>query len=399
MDLTTGYPFFLINSGLPHAYPRLDQALKTDVLIIGGGISGALTAWYLVKAGLDCVLVDARSIGLGSTCASTSLLQYELDIPLSQLSRQIGRAAAEKAYHLSSEAIDTLEKLSWQLEFPYFERQQSLYFAAYKKDKRLLEEELSARKQAGFRVKFLKSEDLEQQFGFGAPAAILSKQGAATDAYLFTHALLKASIKKGLQVFDRTRIEKISYGKKQLSLLSDRGHELKARYVVNASGYEIKEFIDKKIVELVSTYAIASEHMDGAFPWKEKCLLWNTADPYLYIRQTADRRIIVGGRDESYYDPRKRDLLIGRKSKQLAADFLKLFPQTEFRSEFSWTGTFGTTKDALPYIGTYEKTPHTYYALGFGGNGITFSLIAARLTRDLILGRKNKDLSLFAFDR
>ena len=83
MNLITGYPYWLINSGLPTNYPKLEKSLKTDIVIIGGGISGALTAYYLTNAGLNCVVVDSRTIGLGSTCASTALLQYELDTPLS----------------------------------------------------------------------------------------------------------------------------------------------------------------------------------------------------------------------------------------------------------------------------------------------------------------------------
>jgi len=128
-------------------------------------------------------------------------------------------------------------------------------------------------------------------------------------------------------------------------------------------------------------------------------MLWNTADPYLYIRMTRDNRIMIGGRDEPFYNPGRGDRLIKKKSALLKKDFSKLFPNVELIPEFSWTGTFGSTQDALPYIGTYSKTPHTYYALGFGGNGITFSAIAARIIRDLITGKKNKDALLFSFNR
>jgi glycine/D-amino acid oxidase-like deaminating enzyme len=399
MNLTTGYPYFLVNSGLPYAYPKLDKSLKSEVAIIGGGISGALTAYYLTKVGISCVLVDDRTIALGSTCASTSLLQYELDVPLFELSRQIGLKGAERTYRLSSEAIDGIEKISNELNFTHFERQQSLLFAAYKKDKAYLREEFTARKNAGFDVEFLEEAEINRKYGFTSPAAILSGQAAATDAYLFTHALLQASISKGLQVFDRTPVQQIKYKKRGVELLTAQGFLIRARYLVNASGYEITEFIEKKIVRLVSTYAIVSEHIDQDFPWKEKTLFWNTADPYLYMRQANNSRMIVGGRDEDYYNPARRDRLIAKKSRQLEQDFRKLFPRIDFKTEFSWTGTFGSTKDSLPYIGTYDKTPHTFYALGFGGNGITFSLTAAELICDLIQGKKNKDLALFSFNR
>src|ERR1700749_4986953 len=98
MQLTGGYPFSLINYGLLHAYPKLLNNTSENTVIIGGGISGALSAYYLSNAGIECILVDGRTIGLGSTCASTSLLQYELDIPLHLLKKRIGDANANRVY-------------------------------------------------------------------------------------------------------------------------------------------------------------------------------------------------------------------------------------------------------------------------------------------------------------
>src|SRR5690242_17902621 len=111
MHLTGGSPFYLIKDGLQTAYPKLLQHIETNTVIIGGGISGALSAYYLTNAGVECILVDARTIGLGSTCASTSLLQYELDVPLHILKEKIGEKNAEKAYRLCGDAIDTITQI------------------------------------------------------------------------------------------------------------------------------------------------------------------------------------------------------------------------------------------------------------------------------------------------
>jgi glycine/D-amino acid oxidase-like deaminating enzyme len=127
--------------------------------------------------------------------------------------------------------------------------------------------------------------------------------------------------------------------------------------------------------------------------------LINAADPYLYMRSTKDRRILIGGRDEEFYSPAKRDLLLPGKIKQLVKDFNKVFPDIEFKPEFSWAGTFGATKDGLPFIGHYKKLPNSLFALGFGGNGITFSLIAAEILTAVITGKKNNDTSIFSFER
>ena len=108
---------------------------------------------------------------------------------------------------------------------------------------------------------------------------------------------------------------------------------------------------------------------------------------------------MVGGRDENFYSPAKRNKLIKTKSKQLAAAFNRLLPGYEFIPEFNWAGSFGYTRDGLPYIGTLSKWPNSYFALGFGGNGITFSMIASEIIIGLLVGKKIRGAEVFSFDR
>src|SRR5437763_1562512 len=100
MDLRSGYPYSLIRNGLVRDYPSLHDNISTDVVIIGAGISGALVAWHLTKAGIPCVVVDKRHVGMGSTAASTSLLQYEIDTPLVTLKKLVGVYNANRSYLL-----------------------------------------------------------------------------------------------------------------------------------------------------------------------------------------------------------------------------------------------------------------------------------------------------------
>ncbi|HEY5371557.1 MAG TPA: FAD-binding oxidoreductase [Hanamia sp.] len=400
MDLKSGFPYWLIKNGLPYNYPTLDDSLQTEVVVLGGGISGALSAFYLAEAGIDCVVVDARSIGLGSTCASTSLLQYEIDVPLSRLQTMIGYNKAVRSYQLCAEAIIKIKEISEKIGFAEFEYKKSLYYAASKKDISFLKEEYKIRKENNFEVTLLENKSIGNIFGFNAPAAILSELGAQTNAYSFTHALHQYNLKKGAKVFDRTNVTKIHHNKDGVILTTQNKKAIKAKHLIYAVGYEAVNFINKKIVNLNSTYAIISEHYDvDNFAWPGEVLIWNTDDPYLYLRTTKDRRIIIGGRDEKFYNPQKRDRLLDQKSDRLEKDFQKLFPKIPFKKEYKWTGTFGTTKDGLPFIGPYKSLPNSYFSLGFGGNGITFSQIAAEINRDLILGIKNKDASLFSFER
>ncbi len=399
MNLNSGYPFWLIKNGLPFDYPMLRENISADVLIMGGGISGALTAYYLTEAGIDCILIDGRTIGLGSTCASTSLLQYEIDVPLCELQHKIGLQNAVTAYKLCEDAIDQLGEIAHKIGFKDFYEKKSLYYAAGKKDDDFLNEEYTIRKRYGFDVELLSEQQVKAGFYFKASSAILSAKAAQTNAYSFTHALHQHSIKKGLKVFDRTEAVTIKHSHKGVTLKTNSGNIIKTKKLVYANGYEAVNYVDKNIVMLQSTYAICSEQMEQVdMKMNRAALAWNTADPYLYMSVINSDRIIVGGRDEKFYNPRKRDSLIHKKTKQLETDFKKLFPGTTFKTEFSWTGVFGSTKDGLPFIGEYKKLPNSYFALGFGGNGITFSLIAAAFLTDIISG-KHPSIDIFSFER
>jgi glycine/D-amino acid oxidase-like deaminating enzyme len=400
MDLSSGYPFWLIKYGLPYDYPQLQQDLTTDVLVLGGGISGALVAYHLINADVSCVVIDKRTIGLGSTCASTSLLQYEIDTPLSELQHMIGLDNATAAYRLCDESIDRLGSIAKKIKFGEFQKEQSLYYAAYKKDAAFIQREYKIRKQQGFDVQLLDEAAVANGFGFTSAAAILSRQGAQTNAYSFTHALHQHAVKKGARVYDRTNPARITHSKAGVVIKAASGHTIKAKKIVYATGYESVNYIDKKIAAFKSTYALCSEQGDADMaPFKNRALLWNTSDPYLYLRTTADNRILIGGRDEDFYNPAKRDKLLPAKTKALVRDFKRLYPGMSIQPEFSWCGTFATTKDGLPFIDAYKKLPNSYFALGFGGNGITFSQIAAEILTNIITGRKNKFKHIFSFDR
>ena len=400
MKLSSGYPLSLIKNGLLFSYPKLERDIKTDVLVLGGGISGALTAHYLIKEGVECTLVDARTIGLGSTCASTSFLQYEIDTPLHHLIKLVGEKNAVRSYELGISAISKLSELATKIGMKDFEMKKSLYYAAFKKDIPFLKNEFEARKNYGFKVKWLDESQILKQFGFFCPGGILSDVGAATDTYLLTHRLLQYNINKGLRVYDRYPVVSIRHGRSNVQLKTDEKFIITAKKLVYATGYEVVDFISKPIVKLTSTYAIASEASNSQIKLgKNDALFWNTAKPYLYFRQTSDNRILIGGRDEEFFSHFKRDRLIPQKSKELQRSFEKIFPSIPFRIEFSWAGIFGSTKDGLPYIGAYKNLANSFFALGFGGNGITFSQVAGEVIASLIKGKKNTDASIFSFER
>jgi glycine/D-amino acid oxidase-like deaminating enzyme len=127
-------------------------------------------------------------------------------------------------------------------------------------------------------------------------------------------------------------------------------------------------------------------------------LIWESADPYLYLRTTGDGRIICGGEDEEFANEDARDALIPSKTARLSAKLARLFPSIDPRPEFAWAGAFGTTRTGPPLIGMLPGNPRVHAVMGYGGNGITFSRIAAEIVRADLTGATDADAALFAFE-
>ncbi len=397
MNLNSGYPFWLLKDGLPTSYPSLKSNHSCEVLIIGGGISGVLAAYHISSAGYDVAIVDSRHFGTGSTCASTALIQYETDSHLTELSEKYGVNNAERCLKLTLNAVEDLEKIIKKNNIECeFKKRSSLYLASTLKDKSKLEQEYEARCKAGFDATLWDKNEIESKFPFSASAAIWSNNSAELNTLKLTYSLLKITARKGVSLFDGTSVKQIQKQKRTYKTTTSGGFTIRSHHLVVACGYESEQFLTKNYSKINSTYAIASEPVDSKMLWYRSCLIWESARPYLYMRTTQDNRIIVGGKDEPFYNPQKRDALLNKKKKQLTHAFQQKFPEIPFHPEFSWTGTFAETKDSLPYI---DKNRGRIFILGFGGNGITFSQLAGKLVVDLIKGKKNSDLKLFSFKR
>jgi len=203
----------------------------------------------------------------------------------------------------------------------------------------------------------------------------------------------------GLHVFANTEVTAIQHQKKGVELLTETGKKIKAKKLVIACGYESQRYIPFRVQRLKSTFAIISEPFVSKNFWFRNSLIWETRNPYLYLRTTDDQRVIIGGKDVKISDPYLRDKMLSTKARALERSFCELFPHIPFKTDFKWAGSFASTKDGLPYIGSIRQRPHTYFALGFGGNGITFGLLAGQIIRDILDQKKNEGADIFSFNR
>jgi glycine/D-amino acid oxidase-like deaminating enzyme len=401
MDLHSGLAYWIIKNKLFNYFHPLEKNHSVDVAIIGSGITGSLIAHELCKAGISCSVFDKRTIATGSTAASTAQLQYEIDVPLCKMTEMVGEDFASRAYQASLESIKDVGKVLKEANVNAdYKPLSSVWLASYKKDVKLLEEEFEIREKHGLPVQFLSDKEVWKQHHIQAPAALKNEVSAQMDCYAAATGLLEHHLKKKeLELYSHTEIIDYKEVKTGFQLLTRRGHTISCKYVIIATGFEAGQFLPKKVMNLLSTYALVSQPVHEADLWPERSLIWETKEPYFYMRTTVDNRIMIGGEDEEFQNPVRRDNLLRNKIKKLEKQFSKIYPDIPFIVDMAWCGTFSSTSDGLPYIGTWPGKDRMYFALGYGGNGITFSMIAAQIIANELSGKKDERAEVFAFDR
>lgn len=400
LSLHSGAPFWLLRNGLPPEEQPLTGSTSADVAIVGGGITGALVADSLAASGADVILIDARIPGSGSTAASTALIQYEIDFSLRELAQSMGEPRAVHAYRCAVSAVDGLARLCAELgDTSMFSLRGSLFLGSRRRDRAQLAEEVALRQRYGIPAEFWDARRVEERYGFASYGAIHTTHAADMDPLRLTSALLARARANGVRVAGRTRIDQLHATPSGVTLTTTDGATVRARTVVIATGYEAPLDIVRQYVSLNSTYAFVTEPMDAMGKWNDGTLVWESKRPYTYLRMTPDHRIMCGGDDVPFEAEQPRDMLLPIKTRRLERRLQTMLPDIAFEVAHAWTGTFAETKDGLPYIGAHPELPGVLFALGYGGNGITFSYVAAELIGALVRGEKPPEAELFGFER
>lgn len=398
LRLHSGAPWWLVADGLP-LWQAGPADGKVDVAIIGAGVTGALLGDLLAREGRQVLLIDRRTPATGSTAASTGLLQYEIDVELQDLVELVGERDAVRAYELCSAAIHEVDRLASGLDVNCgFARYPSAYVASRKRHRQRLDREFAVRFRCGLEVERLDADELESRSGLRGHGALWSPNAAVVDPLALATGLLRRAQRQGARLLPHTVVQATARDGDGWILDTSRGR-VAARDLVYATGYEVPESIRRDIVNLNSTFALVTEPLDDLGPWGGRCIAWETVRPYAYLRPAGDR-LVAGGGDVEFQDAGFRDAILSRRVKKLERrireKWLRGLPWT---TAFSWGGTFGETKDGLPYVGTAPELHGAHVALGYGGNGITFGVVAATIIADLLVGRRNPDARIFRLDR
>jgi glycine/D-amino acid oxidase-like deaminating enzyme len=407
LTLRTGEPVWLPPRVAQRArrYPPLTGIQRADVVIVGGGITGAITALRFAEAGVETILVEADRIGQGSTAASSALLLQEPDARLTALAERAGTATARRIWRLSHDAahelIALLDGLAGRTGLT---RRATVYYTTNLDEVAPLHAECLARRRAGFAATWLSAGALRVETGIPGRAGIRTEGNAHCDPFQACAAVMHAAIRAGARVFERSAVRRIDRRDGGLRIRAGAG-VVEARQVVIATGYATSRF--KPLAgrfQMSHTYVVATPPLSAAERRElglADLLLWDTRRRYYYARWTRDHRLLLGGADRPIRPGgRPAAVRLAAGVERIRAHFERLLPGlADLPLAHAWEGRFANTPDSLPYIGPHHRYPRHAFALGYGGNGMTFAPLAARLLVEQWRGVTSRDHALFGFAR
>ncbi|MDS9468845.1 FAD-dependent oxidoreductase [Paracoccus sp. MBLB3053] len=368
------------------------------MIIVGTGISGALMAEALSRRKRRILILDRRVPVRGSSLASTAMIQHEIDVPLHRLAERMGEAKAAQAWRRSVRAVRDLRDLVARCQISCdLEAKSALYLTGDEMGQRAMRTEFEARQRAKIACEFLDHAELGRRFGINRTAAILSDASASANPAQLTAGLLQLAVQRGAEIVSPCEITDMAEASGSVALATAEGSILTAGQGVFCTGYEFLPVMQSRAHRITSTWAMASEPRMARPAWLDEFLVWEAADPYLYFRTARDGRIIAGGEDSDAPDAHGDPARLHASAARIAAKLHALCGIEIGTPAYIWAAPFGDTVDGLPIIDRVPGCERVHAVMGFGGNGITFSMIAAQIVAARLSGKSDEDEGLFAF--
>ncbi len=350
---------------LPEFAP-LDGDLKTDVLIIGGGLAGLLCAYRLDRAGADYALVEADRICGGVTGNTTAKVTFQHGLIYSRLLREFGPERARLYLEANRAALGKYRELCQTIDCDFEERDSCVYALT---DRRKLDRELEALARLGFPAEYAKTDTLPMPT---AGAVKFPKQAQ------FHPLKFASAIAKGLRIYEHTKVLELGPG----TAVTDHG-TVTAEKIIIATHFPVLNKHGGYFLKLYQSrsYVLA---LEGA---REAGGMYvDEGDKGLSFRDYKGFLLLGGGGSRT-----------GKKSggwRELEDFAQKHYPQARIAAR--WAAQDCMTLDGVPYVGPYSKgTEGLYVVTGFNKWGMTSSMAAALLLADQVQGKENPYGSLF----
>lgn len=363
------------------SYPVLEKECDCDVLIIGGGISGISTAYFVSEAGNDVILLEADCIGYGASGRNTGKVSAQHGILYHKLIEKHGKEIAQLYYQSHQDAIDTIEKLvdKYQIHCD-FKRCNTLLYTEEKIQVSLYEKEFEAYETLHIPSSYINSHRKYPQL----QAGLQMKHQAVFDPYAFVLQLSKVVFDKGVSIYEHSPVTKLSKTDDGYYKVSVNGTIVHARYVILTTQYPIVDYgnlyFSYMSCEQQTLYTVNKEQ-------GEQMISLSTDKNPLSIATHQEKYIIAckshrNGYEPNYHFPSSFNTMI---SNQL---------------QTPWTSSDFISIDHLPLIGKLEKyNDRLLFSSGFSKWGNTTGIVAGKLLASYVENKPSSLRTLFSPQR
>lgn len=365
---------------------------KTDVVIIGGGVTGCSLAYTLAKKGMKVCLFEKKYLSSGATgCCGAGIRQ---------------QWSTKENAELAKKSVDIFEKLSKTLDYDIELRQGGYLIAVHdEKEMKQAEKNVEMQKSLGIKVDILSPKQINNIAnildvkGMNVVGATFCKTDGHANPFKTTFAYANAAKKNGAEIFTHTEVTDIKTEKNQVKEVQTTKGSIKADFVVNAAGVwskEIAEMIGVKIPNVpLRKEIMATERIKPLF----EAMIISFKDGIYFSQQEEGQ--IVGGIPIPEQKPGFKTMPTFSFLNHMSKTLTRYAPSLKHVNMLRhWTGFYDVTPDSRPILGETSQVKGFVHCHGFSGHGFMLSPMVAKLLSDYISeGKTSKVLESLSLDR
>ena len=360
---------------------------KTDVLVIGSGYTGVMTALQLKKANVDVTLIDKGRIGSEASSKNGGMALTGLTVGLQKVKKKFGKEKMVQFFQESLESVNCVERLVAEGNIDcHFERNGFLesafkpaHYDGLKEEQEFLAEHLN------HTTLLVPPEKMREEIGSDLyHGALVEPTSAGVHPAKYIAGLIRMADEAGADIHEYVEAQKINRTTGKFNVTTSRGPILAEHVVVGTNGYtsNLTAWQMRRVVPveslMIATEELPSEVAKPLVP--NNRMIFDTKRFLYYFRLSPDgKRMLFGGRPKQFWKPTID------KAKDMRKDMLKVYPQLEkYAIEYVWFGKVCFTVDRFPIIGERDGI---YYAMGYCGHGVAMATYLGFKLSDMILGK------------
>lgn len=410
MNVTQGKMFWNENVGIIRKYPYLSKDKKCDVLIIGAGIGGALTAYMQAKQGARIIVVDKNIIGYGATMQTDGTIETRVEFN-DKILKSSSEKVIKKCNNLCNQAMKDIINIIGELSQDEdckkymsklgFKITDLLCYSDKIMNKISMYKTFERLGKDNAEIEYLEEDPLINL----RTGIIFPKSSAIMNPYLLTQLIFMHLDKmENVEIYENTNITNITCKDEIVESISSNRFKIYSKNIILTNGIHILEYLKEDNITLNKTFTLITEKVEALDENIINIVAKNINIPNTTIAFTQDKRIVICGEDIKQNERMINDKYFMRfadgKYKKMYLTFKKLVNVDDsVKVSSCFSGMYLDTKDSLPIIDELANMPNVYCNLGTGKNGIIYSMIGARMLRNISKQYHEKDMYLFKENR